>query len=74
MDELKTLKFVTETPKKAKAKRRYTKKKKVAENEDKQTIEEYSVSSLDDKNIEAPLYEAKDVEEAEIIKPKEENK
>lgn len=72
LDELKTLKFVTETPKKAK--RRYTKKKKVAENEDKQTIEEYSVSSLDDKNIEAPLYEAKDVEEAEIIKPKEENK
>ena len=74
LEELKTLKFVTEQPKKTKVKRKYTKKKKEVENEEKQPTYEPSVPSLDDNNIEVPLSEAKDVEEAEIIKPKEENK
>lgn len=74
LDELKTLKFVTEQPKKTKAKRKYTKKKKEAEIEEKRSTDEPIVPSLDDKNIEAPLSEVKDVEKAEIIKPKEENK
>lgn len=39
LEELKTLKFVTETSKKSKAKRKYTRKKKVAETEEKQTID-----------------------------------
>ena len=46
LDELKTLKFVTEQPKKAKAKRKYTKKKKVVDTEDKQPIDESSVPSI----------------------------
>lgn len=46
LEELKTLKFVTEQPKKTKAKRKYTKKKKVAETEDKQPIDKSSVPSI----------------------------
>lgn len=39
LEELKTLKFVTEQPKKTKAKRKYTRKKKVEENVEKQPID-----------------------------------
>ena len=46
LDELKTLKFVTEKPKKAKAKRKYTRKKKVAENEEKQPTDESTMPSI----------------------------
>lgn len=73
LEELKTLKFVTEQPKKTKAKRKYTKKKKVEEIEDKQPIDKSSVPSLNDKSIEAPLSETKDMDESEITVPKEEN-
>ena len=46
LEELKTLKFVTEQPKKTKAKRKYTKKKKEVENEEKQPIDESVVPSF----------------------------
>ena len=49
LDELKTLKFVTEKPKKAKAKRKYTRKKKVAEDEEKQPTDE-SIEQTSNKN------------------------
>lgn len=46
LDELKTLKFVTEKPKKAKTSRKYTRKKKVAENEEKQPTDESTMPSI----------------------------
>lgn len=51
LEELKTLKFVTEQPKKAKAKRKYTKKKTEAEIEDKSSIEESIVPSSNKNEI-----------------------
>lgn len=51
LEELKTLKFVTEQPKKTKAKRKYTKKKKVVETEDKQPIDESVVPSSNKNEI-----------------------
>lgn len=51
LEELKTLKFVTEQPKKTKVKRKYTKKKKEAENEEKQPIEEPIVPSSNKNEI-----------------------
>lgn len=63
LDELKTLKFVTEKPKKAKAKRKYTRKKKVAEDEEKQPTDESIEQASNDKDAEAPLSETKDVDE-----------
>lgn len=51
LEELKTLKFVTEQPKKTKAKRKYTKKKKEAETEEKQQIEETIVPSSNKNEI-----------------------
>ena len=85
LDELKTLKFITEKPKKTKAKRKYTRKKKVAEIEDKQPINEYVVPSLENNDIEMLPCEPKDVvdisscgtkdiEDAKLEPPKEENK
>ena len=51
LEELKTLKFVTEQPKKTKVKRKYTKKKKEAEIEDKQPIDESVVPSSNKNEI-----------------------
>lgn len=51
LDELKTLKFVTEQPKKTKAKRKYTKKKKEAEIEEKQPTDESVVPSSNKNEI-----------------------
>ena len=49
LDELKTLKFVTEKPKKAKTSRKYIRKKKVVENEEKQPTDE-SIEQTSNKN------------------------
>ena len=51
LEELKMLKFVTEQPKKTKVKRKYTKKKKEAEIEDKQPIDESVVPSSNKNEI-----------------------
>lgn len=57
LEELKTLKFVTEQPKKTKVKRKYTKKKKEAENEDKQPINETIERTSEDKDVERTIDE-----------------
>ena len=84
LEELKTLKFVTEQPKKTKAKRKYTKKKKEVENEEKQPIDESVVPSLEIYDMETlpckskdvvdiSACRAKDVEDAKLELPKAEN-
>lgn len=83
LDELKTLKFVTEQPKKTKAKRKYTKKKKEAEIEEKRPIDESVAPSLEIYDMETLPCKPKDVvdisacgtkdaEDAKLELPKEE--
>ena len=73
LDELKTLKFVKENPKKTKSKRKYTRKKKVAESEEKQPTDESIEQASNDKDAEAPLSETKDAAEPSC-EPKDKEK